>query len=59
MMPLVTEPWLPSGLPIATTGWPTRTLLESAKIASGMEPSGIDSTAMSPIGSPPFKVAVQ
>ena len=33
-MPLVSEPSRPNGLPIATTGWPTTTRLESAS-ASG------------------------
>ncbi len=33
--PTVTEPWLPRGLPMATTGSPTTTLVESANAATG------------------------
>jgi len=59
MMPWVTEPAVPSGLPIATTCWPSRTLLESAKLARGSEPSPIASTAMSPTVSVPLSEAVK
>ena len=58
--PTVTEPnpVAPSGLPMAATGCPGRTLVESPNSASGRLPSGTLSTAMSSSGSVPWTWAV-
>jgi hypothetical protein len=57
-MPVVTVPPRPNGLPTAITGWPTRTLVASAKVTNG---SGLSLStlikARSVLSSPPTILA--
>src|SRR5256886_7350151 len=55
--PAVTVLWKPSGLPIATTSWPTRSAPESPSSATVSETGGTRSTARSVSGSSPTSSA--
>src|SRR4051812_959318 len=58
-MPSVTLLWRPSGLPMASTIWPTVSLSESAKVAGLRLPPVVRTTAMSLLGKEPTSVALR